>query len=68
MKIFAADMKEENKKTYKTVAYKLIPLQGNNSDTGWDMLNIVGYKVLMTYYYMSFFHITWMEIYVSLVM
>lgn len=36
---------------------------GSSSETEWAMINLVGYRVLMTYYYMSSFHMTWMGIY-----
>ena len=42
--------KKETKKTKGQVSYMLIPLHGNSSETGWGMINLVGCRVLMTYY------------------
>ena len=51
------------KKSTGQVTWKLIPWHGNSSEMRWDMINLVGYRVLMTYYYMPFFgrlvHITY---------
>ena len=33
----------------------------NNTETGWGTLNIVGSRVLMTYYYLPSFRMAWIE-------
>lgn len=38
-----------------------IPWFGNSPETGWDLINLVGYRALMTYY-MPFFYMAWIEV------
>lgn len=55
----------EGKKPRKTigqVVYMLVHQHGNNSEIRWGLVNLVGYRVLTTYYYMSFFHLAWIEV------
>ena len=51
LRILAADIKRIET-TYKSQ-------HGNSSEIGWDMINLVEYRVLMTYYYMPFFNMVW---------
>lgn len=44
-------------KTTRQVMYLLSPLHGNSSETRWDLINLVSYRILMTYYYMA-----WIEV------
>lgn len=42
--------------------HKLISQCGNSSETGRDMINPVGYRVLMTYHNMPAFHTVQIEV------
>ena len=47
--------KKNQEKTTGSVIYMLIPRHWNSSETGLNLINLVGYRILMTYYYMPSF-------------
>ena len=51
----------KQKKKRKTTK-EVILWHGNRSHTRWDMINLVGYRVLMTYYYIPSFLMVWTEV------
>ena len=53
-RVLVTGMRKKIEKTTRQVKYILVPLHGNNSETGWDMFNLVDYRVIMTYYWMKF--------------
>ena len=52
-------MRENVKKDWCWVNWSL---NMETAETGWYIINLVDYRVLMTYYYMPSFHTTWIEV------
>lgn len=55
-------VERNQEKAARQVTYMLLPLIGNISGNRWDMINLVCYIVLFTFYYISSFHMAWIEL------
>lgn len=62
LRILTKDMKEKVKKDCRASDISAEFWHGDSSEPEWDMLNLAGYRVLITYYYIP--SMTWIEIYI----